>query len=392
MAGTVKVASLDLLGTAPAPRLGGTQGHVLRRFEAQIRQGAGALLYPARGGYRLEVGSETERQAMIFPGPPLPPPPELDDPAFEEAILRATSAVGAERLHLHGLAGLPLRSLSRLAHRGLRLAVSLYDFAAFCPRPHLLERPQLAFCFYSRDSQRCARCLAHDWTVGQGWQEGRRALAEGLLTVAEYVAYPSQFLRQAHLELFSALDPARQLVIPPASFSLPSGPRRRPRKPPRHLCFVGSVQPHKGALVFEEVVRRLGPTADVRWSVYGGGDADILLRLRRLPRVRVRGYYRNGRLPALLAADEVDLALLLSIVPESHGFTLSECRAAGVPVIAFDLGALGERIRAEGGGLLVPLASGADGVAALVSEMAAGHRDPPDASSLPPLDPEVTNY
>jgi glycosyltransferase involved in cell wall biosynthesis len=105
----------------------------------------------------------------------------------------------------------------------------------------------------------------------------------------------------------------------------------------------------------------------VRFTVFGGGDAGLLARLRRLPRVHVRGYYRAGSLPELLRHESVDLALLLSIWPESYGLTLDECRAAAVPVLAFDHGAIAERIRAEGGGVLVPPGAGASGVAAALA-------------------------
>jgi glycosyltransferase involved in cell wall biosynthesis len=139
--------------------------------------------------------------------------------------------------------------------------------------------------------------------------------------------------------------------------------------------------------MFEQVVRLVEAAAPgaVRWSVYGGGDADLLARLRRLPRVRVRGYYRSGSLPRLLAADRVDLALLLSIVPESYGLTLSECRAAGAPVVAFDLGALADRLRAQGGGWLVPLAAGAQGVAEVIAERLS--RLPAMPGVRPPIGP-----
>ncbi|HEX6862367.1 MAG TPA: glycosyltransferase, partial [Thermoanaerobaculia bacterium] len=115
------------------------------------------------------------------------------------------------------------------------------------------------------------------------------------------------------------------------------------------------VQAHKGALVFEEVAKRV----DLRWTVYGGGDPELLTRLRRLPKTRVRGYYRAGTLPRLLRRDGVDLALLLSIVPESYSLVLDECAAADVPVIAFRLGAVGDRLTS---GRLVPLEEGAEGI------------------------------
>ncbi|MBW8767845.1 MAG: glycosyltransferase, partial [Geodermatophilales bacterium] len=107
----------------------------------------------------------------------------------------------------------------------------------------------------------------------------------------------------------------------------------------------------------------------------------LLLRLRRLPRVRVRGYYRSGSLVDRLRQEGVDLALLLSIVPESYSLALSECLAAGVPVVAFDHGAIAERLRRHGGGLLVEPAAGAQGIAAAVAARVNGLRIPGEGLS-----------
>ncbi len=263
---------------------------------------------------------------------------------------------GAPALHVEGLAGLPLGSLLHFP-----LIVSLHDFAAFCPRPHLLERPFERFCHYSRDLARCGRCLRHDWPVDDAFQGERRELARDLLERATAVIYPSDFLRRTHFELFPGLEGTHRVVEPPAGDG--AAVRPRPPGPLRHVAYVGSVQPHKGARVFEEVVRSLAGSG-LRWSVYGGGDAEILDRLRRLPGVKVRGYYRSGTLARRLAEDRVDLALLLSTWPETFSLVLSECWTAGVPALAFDHGAIGDRIRAHGGGHLVPPEAGAEGIAA----------------------------
>jgi glycosyltransferase involved in cell wall biosynthesis len=136
----------------------------------------------------------------------------------------------------------------------------------------------------------------------------------------------------------------------------------------KRVAFVGSGLPHKGILVFDEITAGFVGSG-VEFVVLGGGDPEVLRRLRKLSGVRVRGYYREGSLPCLLVRQHIDLALLLSIVPESYSLTLSECQAAGVPVIAFDHGALGERLRTEGGGLVVALASGASGVVSAIEAM-----------------------
>ena len=106
----------------------------------------------------------------------------------------------------------------------------------------------------------------------------------------------------------------------------------------------------------------------MRWSILGSGDPALLLRAKRLG-AGVVGYYRAGGLTRLLCRERVDVALLLSIWPETFGLTLTECRAAGVPALAFSHGAIGDRVAAEGGGLLVPPEDGPDGVARLLERI-----------------------
>ncbi len=378
-AGLPPIPVLNLLPTAPTPRLGGMQAQLLTRIESEAERRPVALLYPETEGYRLEVAAGGRRLALGIEGGPPPSPVALRDAAFERAVARAAAEVGARALHVEGLAGIPLGSLAELHRSGLALVLSVHDFSLFCPRPHLLERPQLRFCNYSRDRERCAKCLAQDWPVGIRFQDTRREIARELLLAAAAVVYPSGFLRDRHLELFPGLPPDRQRVVEPAGPPPGGGSGRRPAGPVRHVAYIGQVQPHKGALVFEEVVRRLPPESwpDLHFSAFGGGDAELLGRLRRLPRVRVHGYYRSGSLVDRLRRDRVDLALLLSIVPESFSLALSECLAAGVPVVAFDHGAIAERIRRHGGGLLAAPESGAEGIVPLVAALTNGQRIPP---------------
>jgi len=381
---------LNLLSTAPTPRLGGLQAQLLHRIESEAERRPLALLFPEPGAWRLEVSAAGRRLSLTLAGGTAPPSPvALADGAFERAVVRAAGEVGARALHVEGLAALPLASLLALRRRGLELVLSVHDFSLFCPRPHLLESPELRFCGYSRDRERCARCLGVDWPLPPGFQEERRQLAGELLLAAAAVVYPSEFLRRRHLELFPGLAAERQRVVEPPGPVVAGAPLAAGERPVRHVAYIGTFLPHKGALVFEEVIRRLPPTQlpGLRWSAYGGGDPELLLRLRRLPRVRVRGYYRSGSLVDHLRRDGVDLALLLSIVPESYSLALSECLAAGVPVAAFDHGAIAERLRRHGGGLLVEPAAGAAGIAAAVAARVNGLRIP--GTGLSPAAPVI---
>jgi glycosyltransferase involved in cell wall biosynthesis len=374
----------------PAARFGGVQAQWRTRLDVEETLAPVAILYPESNGYRLEVstGPGGERRSLAFPGR-RPSPRALADPDFERIVAQAAARVGARALHVEGAAGLPPASLLRLATErpGLPLVLALHDFALFCPRPHLLEEPIRRFCGYCRDLPRCAACLGEPADLQRRWREAGGAL----LAAAAAVVFPSAFLARAHAELFGPLPPGRGRILPPAlppPAALPDRPRPGERGPIRHLALVGGVQAHKGAEVFLEIIERLGNSAaGLTWSAYGGGDPALLARLRATGRVRVRGYYRAGSLPALLRRDRVDLALLPSLVPESFSLVLSECQAAGVPVLAFDLGAPGDRLREEGGGRAVPLAHGAAGMAAAAAALVDGREAVPPLSLRAPPDP-----
>jgi glycosyltransferase involved in cell wall biosynthesis len=365
------VAVLNLLPTRPAVRLGGVQVQLQARLAAEADARPVALLYLAGPAWRLLRPGGPPRGEEMTTAPS--ESAALAGGELAAAVRAAMVRVGARAVHVENLAGLSPDGLLALAGDGIRLILGVHDFALFCPRPHLIEAASGSFCGYCTDPVRCAACLGSGGPMAAGFQERRRADSGALLAAAETVVYPSELARDAFRALFPGLDPARQAVVAPA-VTLPTGERlpSRPRGPVRRIACLGPVKPHKGGAVLHDVVRLLsgvgGPPLAFR--VYGGGDAEILAPLGRLPGVEIRGSYRAGSLPGLLAADGIDLALLLSVWPETHALVLDECAAAGVPVVAFDLGAQGARVRELGLGPTVPPALGAAGVVAAVAALA----------------------
>jgi len=178
-------------------------------------------------------------------------------------------------------------------------------------------------------------------------------LPKEFLTRARAIVFPSAFLRDAYGVGGQVIEPG----IVESKVSVAG----------TDIAFVGSVKPHKGGALIPEITR----AANAEYHIFGGGDFDLLRAIRG---ATIHGYYRAATLPRLLARHRIGLAILPSIVPESFSLTLSECWSAGVPVIAFDHGAIAERIRAHGGGFLVPLESGAVGIAEAVRAWQRGAR------------------
>jgi glycosyltransferase involved in cell wall biosynthesis len=369
-------ADTTVLNVLPFPLLrawGGTSLQLMARLAEEARLRTTAVAMPAEGSLRIEVQRGENRWWCSLTTPWRPDPLALRNGAFEDALARAADATQSTVLHFESLLGVPLASLLRLRERGFRLALSVHDFALFCPRPHLIEARTGGFCDFCRDPDRCFRCLAGLGAPAAGYQEQRRGIAAELLRQADLLIFPSPYLRERHARLFPASGAERGLVVEPAlDLPAPSPPRAGLV---RRVAFVGTLQPHKGAALLPEIAQRLATLASgrpQRLSVFGGGDPQLAGLLRQHPDLRLRGWYRSGSLARRLRQEGIDLALLLSTCPESHGLALDECLVAGVPVIAFGHGALAERVERLACGKLVPLEAGAAGVADAVAALVAG--------------------
>ena len=128
--------------------------------------------------------------------------------------------------------------------------------------------------------------------------------------------------------------------------------------------------------------------------VYGDGEGEIFKELRKAKKIKIQGYYRQGTLPALLAKDKITVAVLPSISPEAYALVVDECLAAGISVVAFEHGAVGERLSYWEVGDLVPLTLGTDGLADTVIENLGRKQQVPDSAirTLPQIDRVARKY
>jgi GT2 family glycosyltransferase len=120
--------------------------------------------------------------------------------------------------------------------------------------------------------------------------------------------------------------------------------------------LIGALGRHKGfdvllACAADAVRRRLR----LQFVVIGYTEDDR--RLEATGKVFVTGRYLPQELPHLLEREKPDIALFPGVWPETWCYALDEAMEAGLPIAAFDIGAIGERLRGRGGATLLPLTS-----------------------------------
>ena len=121
------------------------------------------------------------------------------------------------------------------------------------------------------------------------------------------------------------------------------------------VAIIGAIGAHKGSDILLGCARDAqARKLNIRYVVIGYTNIDR--KLRKCRNVEITGRYRESEVGELVQQQACTLAFLPSVWPETYCYTLSVAFGAGLYPVAFDIGALGERIKDAGFGTVLPIA------------------------------------
>lgn len=141
--------------------------------------------------------------------------------------------------------------------------------------------------------------------------------------------------------------------------NIKKAPRNENVPPPLRVGFVGTMAPHKGCDTLIEAVRKLPERPEVRLSIHGNLERfkPFVRRLRHLagddPRITFAGPFSRERVGHVFS--ELDVLVVPSRWYENQPGVILEAFAAGMPVVATNLGGMSEFVKHEKNGLLFEL-------------------------------------
>jgi glycosyltransferase involved in cell wall biosynthesis len=368
----------------PYPAFSGSQIAMSDRLEVERDQRTVALAYPREGAWWLEVWSPASTGYYSLG----------TKSNLIEVIGNAARLTRAKLVHIENNTGLPLNLVHNLENAGLRTLLSIHDFIFFCRRPHLVEQPHAEFCNYCTETLRCKVCLRDIDPEGRTTQADYRRKATPSLHDASTLVFPSVFLQRQYELLFPDRQPRqREVVIAPATAR--GEAKTVGRNGSLNIAFVGGVSQHRGAHLIQPIMDKVRETVPKATGfVYGDGDADFFKQLRQTKRVKIHGYYPKGRLPEMLVKDKIAVAVLPSVAPEAYALVVDECLSAGVSVVAFEHGAVGERLSFWDVGDLVKVELAAEGIADAVVDSLGRRKRVPEGviRTLPQVGREARKY
>ncbi|MDB5362586.1 MAG: hypothetical protein JWO51_3883 [Rhodospirillales bacterium] len=256
-------------------------------------------------------------------------------------------------IEIHHTLNLPAVVLEISKRLAVPYEIIVHDYSWICPRITLMDG-QGRYCGMP-ETATCERCielngssLNEEISVGD-----LRNRSTALFAGAARVITPCADVR----ERFQQIIPNARYETRPWEKPLPDPvfQTRAPAPGERlRVAVVGAIGQQKGY----EMLLACGLDAALRdlpleFVVIGYSQDDAILF--KTGRIFVTGRYEPAELIDLIRAQNCHLAFLPSATPETWSYSLTEIWHAGLPVLAFDLGAVGERIRTQSGGWLIPV-------------------------------------
>jgi glycosyltransferase involved in cell wall biosynthesis len=337
-------AGHDVAVFAPVPH---PQGPDLPRAEVE----AGVRVYRAPAGPR----SATALFLATFAAPIL-------GRAFRQLL----ALEKPDLVHIQHVMGLPAALARSIRAAGIPYLVTLHDYYYLCANAQLLTNYDQTVCPGPRWWLNCGRCAlaraGHDRlaplapAVAPLMALRHRQLAR-LLAHAAHIIAPTHFVASTYGGM--GIAPGQMTVVPHGLALSPGKPIDRPARPagaPLSVIFFGSLAWQKGVHTLVAAVNRL-PAGTVRLSIFGNENVfpDYVAALKamaRHPAITFGGPLDRAALWQALAA--ADVAVVPSLWYEVSPLVINEAFAAGLPIVASDLGGLAELIADGRDGLLVP--------------------------------------
>jgi len=258
--------------------------------------------------------------------------------------------------------GLPASLLRVLTQRRIPYVLTLHDYWWICANAQLLTNYDQTICDGPQAFANCARCALARWGRPAFWPAfpgmaallGARNLLLGrALSAARYCIAPTRFVADWYARHGV---PVQRLVVIPHGIDIPQGMPMRAgaRHTPLRVAYIGGLTWQKGVHILLEALKRC--RGDVELWIAGDESADpgYIHRLKAAAPANARFLGKLSRPQVWATLAQVDALLVPSLWYETFSLVAHEAHAAGVPVIASDLGALAEVVHQGSDGLLVP--------------------------------------
>lgn len=338
--------------------MGGTQLHVKDLTEGLKKDYNIFVL--ARDNQYIRLTEYTEKNKMVFRffvgG--VSSDQQFYNKDFAELFFNILKAFQIDILHVHHTLWMSLDIFEQAEKLDIPIIYTIHDYYCICPVLSLVDL-QDEICVQKGNEDNCNVCIEQRKGIDRNfgyisWWRKNYLVA---LQKCSHLIAPSESVKEVIEEYYPELR--EKIKIIPHGIYLADNIEKKKKERDRkvlNIAFIGDIGKQKGSDLVREIIQN-GNQSSYRWFLFGGIGDQELLNLKQKNLIKY-GWYKREELSGLLHKYKIDIVCILSSVPETYSYTYSEAISNKIPLIVTDIGALGERMRRDKCGWIVPPQSG----------------------------------
>lgn len=241
-------------------------------------------------------------------------------------------------LHVHHFLFQTFDAIDVAKERGIYSILTLHDLYMICPSINMLYKDRYCELDENKD---CTKCLNIRYGVHSNILTNWQKTCKNVISRFDKIIVPSNNTRK----LFNNVYKDIKIEVVEHGVDIVNIKEKVSKTSNNfNVAFVGAMAIHKGSLILKDLINK-NTNSNIKIHLFGKSDDENLKRSRA--NYINHGQYTRGELPQLLIDNDIDLVCIFATWPETYSYTLTECYMAKVPVLTFDIGAVGDRIKAD---------------------------------------------
>lgn len=266
--------------------------------------------------------------------------------SYKEMLETIFDSFNIELLHVHHFLFQTFDAIDIAKKRNIYSIITLHDLYMSCPSINMVYEERFCEINPNRD---CAKCLKNRYGVESNILPNWRNTCEKVLKKFDKIIVPSQNTKEQFEKVYKDLN--IEVIEHGVNLIKINKKEEQKDRDVFNVSFVGAMAPHKGSNILKELIEK---NKDNAIKIHLIGKSEDKKLNNNTSNYINHGKYKRGELPKLLVENNIDLVCIFATWPETYSYTLTETYMAKVPVLTFDIGAVGDRVKQDKLGWVIP--------------------------------------
>ena len=268
--------------------------------------------------------------------------------SYKEMLENIFESFRIDILHVHHFLFQTFDAIDIAKERNIYSIITLHDLYMICPSINMVYVDK--YCEYD-EKKDCSKCLKARYGVNSNILENWRNTCKNILEKFDKIIVPSENTKK----IFEKTYPEIKIeVVEHGVEVINVKEHENNKKETFDIAFVGAMAIHKGSNILKELVKQ---NHNAKLKIHLFGKSEIPELTKNKANYINHGPYTRGELPKLLVENNIDLVCIFTQWPETYSYTLTESYMAQIPVLTFDIGAIGDRVQKDNLGWILPFPS-----------------------------------